>query len=321
MKKKKKSYNYKKNYNKKKYSKSSFKNGIKKFDINTIPSKRYRYVIIGIVLAFLLLLGRIFYLQFVNGSSLKERAYNQQTTNDIISAKRGTIYDKNGTALAQNVSSYTLIAYLSSARTTNIKNPQHVVDKEYTAEMLSTVLDLSKEQILKYLSKENVYQTEFGSKGRGLTELTKDAILALGLPGIDFIETQKRYYPYGDFASYTLGYAKTEIWKRILGSFDIESMSWMSGNLSFCSVCVYRRHYSNFCTCSLSSFTSCKDDVGSVQLSGGYYVINGCQGKEEVLAGIAASVFILVHKARTEKYAQRSDCKPPCSKPCIRPCT
>ena len=86
MKKKKKSYNYKKNYNKKKYSKSSFKNGIKKFDINTIPSKRYRYVIIGIVLAFLLLLGRIFYLQFVNGSSLKERAYNQQTTNDIISA-------------------------------------------------------------------------------------------------------------------------------------------------------------------------------------------------------------------------------------------
>ena len=32
---------------------------------------------------------------------------------------------------------------------------------------------------------------------------------------------------------------------------------------------------------------------GSVQLSGGYYVINGCQGKEEVLAGIAASVFIL----------------------------
>ena len=33
--------------------------------------------------------------------------------------------------------------------------------------------------------------------------------------------------------------------------------------------------------------------MGSVQLSGGYYVINGCQVKVEELAGIAASVFIL----------------------------
>ena len=61
--------------------------------------------------------------------------------------------------------------------------------------------------IRKYLSKQNVYQTEFGSKGRGLTELQKSAIDDLNLPGIDFIETQKRYYPYGDFLSYTLGYA------------------------------------------------------------------------------------------------------------------
>jgi len=31
--------------------------------------------------------------------------------------------------------------------------------------------------------------------------------------------------------------------------------------------------------------------------------------------------FLFRFKARTEKYAQRSDCKPTCSKPCIRPCT
>lgn len=154
----------------------------------------------------------------IDGIDIQEFASSRTTKNEILKGKRGTIYDKNGTALAQNVSSYTLIAYLSSSRTTDIKHPKHVVDKEYTAEMLSTVLDLSKEQLLQYLSKENVYQTEFGSKGRGLTELTKDAILALGLPGIDFIETQKRYYPYGDFASYTLGYAKTEITEKDDGS-------------------------------------------------------------------------------------------------------
>ena len=147
----------------------------------------------------------------VDGIDLQAFASSRTTKNEVLKGKRGTIYDRNGDVLAQNVSSYTLIAYLDENRTTDINKPQHVVDKEYTAKMLATVLDISEEQILEYLSKEGVYQTEFGSKGRGLTELTKDAILALGLPGIDFIETQKRYYPYGDFASYTLGYAKTTV--------------------------------------------------------------------------------------------------------------
>ena len=65
--------------------------------------------------------------------------------------------------------------------------------------------------VLKYLSKENVYQTEFGSHGKGLTELTKNKIEALNLPGLDFIESYQRYYPKGDFMSYTLGYAKNKI--------------------------------------------------------------------------------------------------------------
>lgn len=145
----------------------------------------------------------------IDGINLQVFASNRTTKTEILTGKRGTIYDKNGDVLAQNVSSYTLIAYLDESRTTDITKPKHVVDKEYTARMLATVLDISEEKLLTYLSKENVYQTEFGSKGKGLTELTKDAILSLGLPGIDFIETQKRYYPYGDFASYTLGYAKT----------------------------------------------------------------------------------------------------------------
>jgi len=168
-------------------------------------------VVIALVF-FVVIIARVAQLALseeIDGINLQKFASSRTTKTEILKAKRGSIYDKNGDVLAQNVSSYTLIAYLSEERTTDISNPKHVVDKEYTASMLATVLDISEEQILKYLSKENVYQTEFGSKGRGLTELTKDAILSLGLPGIDFIETQKRYYPYGDFASYTLGYAKT----------------------------------------------------------------------------------------------------------------
>lgn len=172
------------------------------------------FLVIVALIFFILIVARTSQLALskeIDGIDLQAFASSRTTKSEVLKGKRGTIYDKNGDVLAQNVSSYTLIAYLEASRTTDINKPQHVVDKEYTAKMLATVLDISEEQILKYLSKENVYQTEFGSKGRGLTELTKDAILALGLPGIDFIETQKRYYPYGDFSSYTLGYAKTVV--------------------------------------------------------------------------------------------------------------
>lgn len=182
----------------------------KKLKQNNIKISLF-FVIIALVF-FIVIIARVVQLALsdeIDGINLQKFASSRTTKNEILKAKRGTIYDKHGDVLAQNVSSYTLIAYLSDSRTTDITNPKHVVDKEYTAQMLATVLDISEEQILKYLSKENIYQTEFGSKGRGLTELTKDSILALGLPGIDFIETQKRYYPYGNFASYTLGYAKT----------------------------------------------------------------------------------------------------------------
>ena len=88
---------------------------------------------------------------------------------------------------------------------------------------------MSKEDILALLNRktstgETPYQTEFGSKGKGLTELVKDKIVALNLDGIDFIETQKRYYPKGDFLSYTLGYAKSDENGKITGELGIESL-------------------------------------------------------------------------------------------------
>ena len=146
----------------------------------------------------------------VDNVNLKELASKRTTKKEILTAKRGSIYSSNGDTLAQNVSSYKLIAYLDPKRTTDKKKPQHVVDKEKTAKELAPILGMEEAEVLKYLSKEKVYQTEFGAKGKGLTELTKNKIEALKLPGLDFIESYKRYYPKGRFASYTVGYAKTE---------------------------------------------------------------------------------------------------------------
>lgn len=165
------------------------------------------------LLLFCLMIFRVIELgmsEEIDGINLKSLAANRTTRTDIEEAKRGTIYSLNGDVLAQNVSSYKLIAYLDSKRTTNPKRPQHVVDKETTAEKLSPILGMEKDEILGYLNKENLYQTEFGTKGKGLNEIEKKQIEDLDLPGLDFIESFKRYYPKGNFASYIIGYTKTD---------------------------------------------------------------------------------------------------------------
>ena len=144
----------------------------------------------------------------VYGINIQKFAANRNTVTSALTAQRGTIYDIEGNVLAHNINSYTLIAYLDSKRTTDPLKPEHVVDKDYTATKLSKILgEENYEYIFDRLSKDSK-QVEFGTIGRNLTELTKLAIEQLNLPGIDFIETVKRYYPNGDFASYVIGYAK-----------------------------------------------------------------------------------------------------------------
>lgn len=181
--------------------------------------------LITVVIIFLILIGRLTYLSLsneVDGINIQNFAKTRTTKKITLSAKRGNIYDGNGNILGQDISSYTLIAYLDPSRTIKESDPQHVVDKENTALVLSKILDMDYDTILKYLNKTGVYQTEFGAKGKGLNEITKDCIKATNLPGLDFIETKMRYYPYGDFASYLVGYAKEQEKGNIVGELGIE---------------------------------------------------------------------------------------------------
>ena len=182
-------------------------------------------VLIVTLFLFLILIGRVSYIALskkVDNINIQELASKRTTKETILKANRGTIFDNSGEVLAEDVASYTLIAYLDPKRTTDEKNPQHVVDKENTALVLSAILKMDYNTVLGYLNKEGVYQTEFGVKGKGLTELEKDTILATKLPGIDFLETTKRYYPYGKFLSYLIGYAKQDENGNMVGELGIE---------------------------------------------------------------------------------------------------
>ena len=108
---------------------------------NTIKINKF------IVLLFILIIYRSVYVatsKNVDGINLTTFANNRNTAKETLYANRGTIYDINGEILAQSVNSYTVIAYLSEKRTTNPDNPQHVVDKDKTAEALAPLINMSK---------------------------------------------------------------------------------------------------------------------------------------------------------------------------------
>ena len=143
----------------------------------------------------------------IDGVDLQHLSRQRTIRTEILPARRGRIVSSDGEVLAQNVSSFRLIAYLSPTRTDNPNRPQHVVDKEKTAYYLSTIIDMEEEDILRLLNRD-VFQTEFGVAGRSLNELRKREIQDLNLPGISFIEGSRRYYPMGNFLSYTIGYSR-----------------------------------------------------------------------------------------------------------------
>lgn len=199
-----------------------------------ITSKVFTLIFFLFVFILILRLGYLCLTGKVDGIDLKDFSNKRNTKKETLYALRGNIYDANNEVLAQTINSYTIIAYLDSSRSEGYKIPQHVVDKEYTAEQLSTVLDMSKERILEILNK-NAYQVEFGTKGKGLTELQKEAIESLGLYGIDFITTHKRYYPNNTFLSYVIGYTKTDSSENMIGEMGIEKQynSVMTGTNGF----------------------------------------------------------------------------------------
>lgn len=195
----------------------------KKVNVNKI--KLNKLILIFILLFFVVAIGRMSVLALsseIDGVNIKEFVSNRNTRKKTVYAKRGTIYDSVGNTLAQTVNSYTVIAYLSESRSEGFKTPQHVVDKEKTAKELSPILGMSEESILLLLNR-NAYQVELGPGGRDITELKKEQIEELELPGISFIASYKRYYQNDDFASYILGYVKTTESGELVGEMGIEA--------------------------------------------------------------------------------------------------
>lgn len=137
-----------------------------------------------------------------DGVHLVNRAYELYSTQQTIRSRRGTIYDRQGSPIAEELTSYKIYANLNPNY-----GSSYVEDLDYTAEKLSEKLNMSKADILTRLSKKGASQVEFGAAGRALSYLEMNEIKELNLPGIEFVESSNRFYPNGAFASHSIGYA------------------------------------------------------------------------------------------------------------------
>ncbi|CQR47796.1 Penicillin-binding protein 2B [Paraliobacillus sp. PM-2] len=197
------------------------------------------------VVIFLLLAGRFLYLQTtgeVQGVNLDEWADSRRTNSYTITAKRGSIYDRNNMALAQNRVTYSLYAIVDDTFSTDPKNNlKHVADVEKTSNALASVLDVDTSEFSSILNKgieEDKFQVEFGTVGSQLSQETKNEIEKLHLPGIEFYKEAKRYYPNGTFASQVIGLAQRNDEGTIAGLTGIEAqlddkLQGTDGSISF----------------------------------------------------------------------------------------
>ena len=143
------------------------------------------------VLFLALLLARTFYVQVIAAPQLQEQGDNQHVRSIALDAPRGTIFDRNGEAMAISRSMASIYA-----------DPQEVKDPAATATALAPILGMSKEDVLKKL----VVTSSFKYLVRKVDPSIGTAVKNLKLAGIGVLSEPKRIYPKGALAPQLLGF-------------------------------------------------------------------------------------------------------------------
>lgn len=172
---------------------------------NFIQSKKLKIALISTILIFTLLIGRIGFLQFAQGNYLKEQAYNQQAINQIISPKRGNIYDSTGKALAISAQVDTIT--INPSKLVGKTNEATTTLKETVAKGLSEIFELDYNETLNKVNSssqvETIAKKVDQTKVATLKNWMKENNVSVG---INIDEDNKRYYPYNNLASQVIGF-------------------------------------------------------------------------------------------------------------------
>lgn len=148
---------------------------------------------------FALVVARLLWLQVIDAPNLSTKAQSLHTTNVTLTAKRGTIFDRNGNVLATSVECRTIYC-----------NPKEVTNKPACAQELANALGGTADDYLSTISQD----TTFAYVQRRVdTDVAQDLLSALsedGITGVYALTDVKRVYPYGAVGGQVLGFVDTD---------------------------------------------------------------------------------------------------------------
>ena len=167
------------------------------------------------------------------GVNLVKEAKKVHQTTLTVPAKRGTIYDRNGTPIAEDATSYNVYAVIDKEYKSANGDVLYVEESQYNkvAEIFHKYLDMEETYVKDQLSQPNLKQVSFGAKGNGITYANmmsiKQDLESAKVEGINFTTSPNRSYPNGKFASSFIGLAQLheneDGTKSLIGTSGIES--------------------------------------------------------------------------------------------------
>ena len=155
---------------------------------------RIHIVFIGIAFLFLLIIGKVFYIQVIDYNKLSSLADSLWSRNLPIEGDRGKIYDRNGVVLADNETTVSLVFI-----------PNQIKNKEEVAKKISSILGTDYQDMLAHASKRTVME-RVHPEGRRLSYEVADQINELHFDGVYLLKESKRIYPYDTLMAHTLGF-------------------------------------------------------------------------------------------------------------------
>lgn len=136
--------------------------------------------------------GRAWYLQMIAGPSLADKAHRQHMAIELVSGKRGRIFDRNGQTLARSVEVRSVYA-----------NPSGVEDIDRTVAALAPILEIDREKLRKDLARSG---KQFIWLKRKIDDSAAIAIKKANLPGIGLSKEYERFYPFKHMAGQLIGF-------------------------------------------------------------------------------------------------------------------
>jgi cell division protein FtsI/penicillin-binding protein 2 len=157
--------------------------------------RRIGLLFAGFLICFLVIVGRAFWLQGVQGAQLASEAASQQTETVTVPGLRGSLLDRQGNKLAYSEDAATIFA-----TPYQVKNPPQV------AKQLAPILKLSKGEVLEALTEES----GFSYIAHKVDLATAARVEALNIEGIGELPDSRRTYPQGDMAGQVVGAVGSE---------------------------------------------------------------------------------------------------------------